>query len=446
MEDRIKVIDSPCGTGKTSWAIDYINSLPDDQKIIYITPFLNECQRVQRNTNKGLIQPDSQLGRGRKRDHLLRLLSEEKNIASTHALFSNIDDDIINTLKSHSYILILDEAFQVLDKFDMWDEFSDKFVSPEHKDNLTETNIRTLLSKEFIAVDDDYKVRWIDTEHPIDKYNSLRNMADRGLIYLIRNRLLMWTFPCEVFFPGVFDEIYILTYQFDYQIQKYYYDYFNVEYSKYHIESINRKYEIVKTIDNQYEMDWINRIKPLIHILDNSKMNKIGDLFYDPYTSRTYNTALSKAWYQKNEFQISKMRNNIVNFFINIANAKSSDKMWTCFESDKTKFRCQNLPANDKIWVALNSRSTNDYGHKTVLAYPLNRFFDPFYEAFFQIRHISMDENGFALSEMLQWIWRSAIRNNKEINIYIPSYRMRNLLIDFLDIPKNDSNIEPCGS
>ena len=40
----------------------------------------------------------------------------------------------------------------------------------------------------------------------------------------------------------------------------------------------------------------------------------------------------------------------------------------------------------------------------------------------------------YALSEMIQWIFRSRIRNNEDINIYIPSSRMRNLLIEFLEV------------
>jgi len=34
---------------------------------------------------------------------------------------------------------------------------------------------------------------------------------------------------------------------------------------------------------------------------------------------------------------------------------------------------------------------------------------------------------------MLQWIFRSSIRDNKPINIYIPSSRMRNLLVKWLN-------------
>ncbi|MCY8098196.1 hypothetical protein MOB81_19175, partial [Bacillus atrophaeus] len=32
-----------------------------------------------------------------------------------------------------------------------------------------------------------------------------------------------------------------------------------------------------------------------------------------------------------------------------------------------------------------------------------------------------------------QWIWRSSIRNNDSISIYIPSRRMRSMFIDWLN-------------
>lgn len=45
-----------------------------------------------------------------------------------------------------------------------------------------------------------------------------------------------------------------------------------------------------------------------------------------------------------------------------------------------------------------------------------------------------MNEDLLAVSDLLQWIWRSAIRkhNPEPINIYIPSLRMRTLLYQWL--------------
>ena len=66
----------------------------------------------------------------------------------------------------------------------------------------------------------------------------------------------------------------------------------------------------------------------------------------------------------------------------------------------------------------------------------VNRFADPNVMKFFASRGIEIDQDAFALSEMLQWIWRSAIRDDRPINLYVPSSRMRELLIDWIENTK----------
>ena len=43
------------------------------------------------------------------------------------------------------------------------------------------------------------------------------------------------------------------------------------------------------------------------------------------------------------------------------------------------------------------------------------------------------DENLYALSCLIQWIFRSRIRDGEKIEVYIPNLRMRSLLIDWLE-------------
>ena len=73
------------------------------------------------------------------------------------------------------------------------------------------------------------------------------------------------------------------------------------------------------------------------------------------------------------------------------------------------------------------------------LAYVYNMNSNPSYDKYFAKR---LDTNGnpiainndlFALGCLIQWIWRSAIRENEEIWIFIPAPRMRNLLIEWMD-------------
>jgi hypothetical protein len=48
-------------------------------------------------------------------------------------------------------------------------------------------------------------------------------------------------------------------------------------------------------------------------------------------------------------------------------------------------------------------------------------------------RGCDIDEDVYALSVMLQWIWRSAIRDGKDITLYLPSVRMRELLVSWIN-------------
>ena len=52
---------------------------------------------------------------------------------------------------------------------------------------------------------------------------------------------------------------------------------------------------------------------------------------------------------------------------------------------------------------------------------------------FYAMHGVDVDEDLYALSIMIQWIWRSEIRDGSEIYIYVPSKRMRTLLINWID-------------
>lgn len=50
----ITVVDSIMGSGKTSWAIQYINQSSPSTKFIFITPYLTEIERIIEKTTKFL--------------------------------------------------------------------------------------------------------------------------------------------------------------------------------------------------------------------------------------------------------------------------------------------------------------------------------------------------------------------------------------------------------
>ena len=54
-------------------------------------------------------------------------------------------------------------------------------------------------------------------------------------------------------------------------------------------------------------------------------------------------------------------------------------------------------------------------------------------KGYFEDRGITVNEELYALSEMIQWIWRSQIRDGSPIIVFIPSERMRSLFVQWLN-------------
>lgn len=93
-----------------------------------------------------------------------------------------------------------------------------------------------------------------------------------------------------------------------------------------------------------------------------------------------------------------------------------------------------------RCFVACNAKATNDYRDRNVLAYLIDRYYNPLIERMFSGKYgIVLNKERYALSEMIQWVWRSAIRANdlpleqRSIDLYIPSARMRELMQKWLD-------------
>jgi len=384
------------GSGKTSLLIKEMQK-ENNYSYMYITPFLKEVERVKKEcNNRKFYEPDAQKGKGKKLNDMHNLLMNEKNIVSTHALFKNSNELTRELIKAGNYILVLDEVMDVIEQVQL------------NKDDL-----KLLLDKEMIKVENNMIIWNDNTEYDDTKYNDIKEMAKNNTLFMVNNIVLIWTFPINIF--ECFKEVYILTYMFDGQIQKYYFDLYNIEYEYYHVEKQNNEY---LKIDGKIKEE--KNFK--INIIENDKINNIGD---DRYT-------LSVSWFMKNRDTslMDKMKNNLLNWFKNKNKANSNEIIWTTFKTYKSKLQGKGYT---KGFLSVNARATNEYRNRMYLAYCANIFLNPLVKLFFTQNGIKVNEDVYALSEMLQWIFRSAIRDGKEIWIYIPSSRQRQLLIDWLE-------------
>ncbi|OAA91460.1 hypothetical protein [Clostridium ljungdahlii] len=398
---KITVIDSIMGTGKTSWTIQHMGEAPLLEKFIYITPFLSEVERVKTSLpDMNFKDPTVKNRKGSKLEGLKQLLSRGENIVSTHALFKRCDEEVIELLQKMRYTLILDEVVEVVEKFD-----------------IVKEDIRILFDSKTIIEDGKRWIKWVGTDRSYD--GGLKNVMEQCFcnnLYHYGENFYLWTFPIEVF--QQFEEVFVLTYMFDGSLQKYYFDIFDVKYIYKAVErSTNNKYKLVEYTG----IDDLTKISELLHIYE-GKLNTCGNGEY------TFSATDMKKLVKK-PVQLKAIQSNVYNFFRNITKTSAEENMWTTFKD------CQNSlkgKGYTKGFVAVNSRATNEFRERTSMAYIANRFTQPYIKQFFKAHDIEINEDKLALAELLQWIWRSAIREGKEVQLYIPSERMRMLLKDWL--------------
>lgn len=400
---QVKVIDSIPGSGKTSAVINMIKNDKSENKYIYITPFLTEVERIKTECKDKKFQEPKFNGNGNKFQNLNKLISESKNIVSTHALFHKSNMSTVDLIKSSDYILVLDEVFNVVEEF-----------------NISKNDIDMLLNERLAYVEDGYFL-WNEEKVDYDgEFNYVKYLALNKSLIVYKDKILIWSFPVEVF--KAFKEVYILTYMFEAQEQCYYYQMHNMDFGYYFATKENDTY-IIKPKDSTYSERKIKEnLNKLIEIVQDVKLNAIGDNTY----------ALSHSWYRNedNVNAVDKLKKNLSNYFINKAKAKTNEVLWTTFKDSKSKLKGKGFT---KGFISVNLRATNDYSDRTKLAYCINVFSQPIIAQFFNSRGVKVNQEKYALSELIQWIWRSAIRNNNPITLYIPSSRMRNLLKDWLE-------------
>ena len=432
---NVKVIDSMPSSGKTQWMIQHIDELDWETKVIYITPFLLETERIKKSCKGRNFQlPEAKHGQGSKLTHLKELIRQDRNIASTHSLFGMIDQETMDLIEANNYILVLDEVMEVIAPLDILTDADD--LTDDERKRIVKQDMKVLISKGFVNIDKHYQVSWNNEEAVLSKYQTLKESIDNGQVYFSASSLLLQAFSPDIFRTDIFKEIYVMTYQFDFQIQSYYFRFFDIPYEKFGVikQRPNKRvrYEFSFVSYEEYLVyDLLKRLelKEIINICDSPILNGLGALSLQ-YGDRS--VRLSKSDYQKRGADGRKdIQRKATSYLKNHLGDKASTMMWTCFKDYRDEIKSKRFP--DKHFVALNARATNDYRDKSGILYLVNRFINPYFPHLFRTKDIDFDGDAFALAEMLQFIFRSQIRDDKPIDIYIPSERMRNLLTRWLE-------------
>ena len=193
-----------------------------DKQFVFVTPFLDEIQRIKSACSgiHNFAEPQFRNG-GRKLDDFNRLLANGNSIVTTHSTFANANDETLQLLQDGDFVLILDEVLDILVDFNRLNEGKRQVI--------TQSDIDLLRNEGFISVDEFGRVHWINTaSYPGSAYADVERLAKRGNLILLDDRLLVWEFPPEIF--SMFSEVYVLTYLFEGSYLRPFFEYHDIPY------------------------------------------------------------------------------------------------------------------------------------------------------------------------------------------------------------------------
>lgn len=401
----IRVCDCMMGSGKSSACINYMNEHPE-QKYIYITPYTDEADRVVKAC-PGLwfYEPSNKNKESgyTKSGDTAALIADGKNIASTHQCFMYYTPDMLEDIRKNGYILMIDENVAVLE------ECND--THPADIEMALRGNYITIENGFYKLTDTAYDGGWAKSFFRLLKSRQLMEVdAQDKVIYY-------WALPEDLL--TAFKDVVIMTYLFEGTDMYYYLRMRGIEYENICIVHDESGYHFAN--GRMGVTDDMRNLINKIHICQKPSLNAIGEDYY----------SLSKSWHDKKDNDTERMRKNLSNWFTNDNRGMGKNKrLWAYIGKSYGNLRSAGVWDNGLVF---NTRATNDYATRTVLAYPVNVFVNVDKKKYYAKNGLVFDEDRYSLSTMIQWIWRSAIRNGEDIQLYVPSRRMRELLQKWLD-------------
>ena len=400
----VKVIDSIMGSGKTQWAISYMKNNLSEKKFIYVTPFLEEVDRIKKAV-PGFESPEDQKFMT-KSGHLSELVKQGHNVAMSHELLKNLSVKQLSLFKD--YTMILDETLGFITSYKeaglkdmeiLLEAGGITFDSESNKYSITE------YGKELMKKGKDGKKTKL--------YKELR-LIEEGKLYLYGNKSLMCELPKEL--VTSFQNIFMMTYLFEGSIAYAFLEAHNISY---------KKYQVVQETDSSYQIaDYSESLAKT----RTQAYYKLINLHEEKYNLKIIDSigSLSHRAQEKMSSAEAKLLGEIVRQYLRSMSASQGDVLLSVFGSIKEKVKIKGFSSS---FLPYNSRATNKYSHTHTLAYCISKHAHPDIRGYLSTKYqVGIDEDKLALDSMLQWIFRSRIRNRENINLFLPCPKMRKRL------------------
>ena len=401
----ILIKDYPCGSGKTS---SMIGSLSEDKKYLIVVPLLSEVERIISKSHVPFHQPngDQDNQHRTKYEGIETLLLEGKNIVTTHQLYSAIVSLAREGLLS-DYHIIIDEVPNVCVS-----------IRNKHKRSLKEFYI----GNGYIEVDETGKVfateKWDRYHEAVSDTldEKLYHFSKSGFLYLLDETLFIWVLPTELL--TLSHSMTILTFMSQGSLLLPFLEKFGIE------------IEIEQSI--RQEEQFRRQAKELITVktllgLERFNFTHTGQTKSEGKRATEKQVASALKALRYGELKDVDLKDVIITCTKSQWQKGNDDRPLSTGFSKGARF----FEAN---WIPNTTRGTNDYVHCSHLVYLYDQYINPYVGRWLGTTNRQMSD-AYALTELIQWVWRSRIRKGEPITLYIPSPRMRALFEDWLNTP-----------
>lgn len=395
MDIRFK--DKPCGLGKTTEAI---NSLSHRERYLIVAPFLSEVERWKAEASVPLaVAPENVNKSDWLRDNIL----EGNSCVVTHTLFDLVD---LSRTDLSEYHVIIDEVFDTVQaiagvKEEVWEA--------------------VYLGEAYATVDPatgrvDPTDKWDRLSEEVEKLASVRTdlyaKAKAGTLYKANKGFFVSLVPSELFCSP--RSCTVLTYLAE-----------SSEMVGY-LRRLGIPFRIDRTDDTAFRAGFKQRlsIKDIPALRDVSMTHTQQDQMKATGAKKVANALMNLRGRELVGVPQEKI-------MLSCNKGKWHDK----FDKPQGPF-AKGSKLSLANFLPKTTRGTNKYRHCSHAVYMNDLRLNPAEKEW--LCWSKEDEEAWAISELIQWVMRSRLRDGEDVSLYLASGRMKALLEDYLNNKKED--------
>ena len=407
----IEVVDAVCGSGKTTWIFNEMRK-HTDRKWLFVSPYLDEAGdgeeagRIQKELPE--LSFKSPTDTPTKSRSFLRLAKAGENISCTHKLFTQFTPEVATVLQQQEYHLVIDETINLVDFYE---------------DINSQDVIFLVRAGMVILCESTGRLSWNNEEWPnyTGRDLKIKQLCELGCLWLYGENVLIQRIPPTAM--KACNSVTILTYMFEASLMHSWMELNSLEWKYLKPPEIKTNAEIKSIVRNL-----LNIIEPSKTLLDMQKTTQGLPL----------HSAFSSGWYSRaSEETLSTVKTSL-----EVSLKKQMRKglvFWTTFKDYKNQLTGIGYTRSRKVdgvlldpFISKNERASNQYKDFVCCIHTVNVYPHVSLVNHLNTFGVSVDQDLYALSELIQFVFRGCIRQHQEMDVLVVSDRMRSLLCDWL--------------